>query len=277
MQRDFDPGYFREPYRTLVGDFPDETVYPLDSFRVEWGPIFHRGRIDGSARILVIGQDPAAHEAIVRRILVGEAGQRIQGLLTRLGIDHSYVFINTFLYSVFGQAGGEHHVTDAAIASYRNQWIDAIVADQKIEAIMTLGHLADLAYQQWHTTENGAGNTSAYVTVLHPTYPESASRTGSITKADAFARLCKSWNNALELLHPVITPDTEVPLKLYGTTLTKDDLTPIQSGDLPAGLPEWMYSLDAWAARTGTTNQMKRATITVTIPTAARTWPPLVG
>ena len=81
MDREFDRGYYRQPYRDLVSNFPDESVYPLDSFRVEWGPVFHRGRLDGSARVLVIGQDPATHETIARRILVGEAGQRAQGLL----------------------------------------------------------------------------------------------------------------------------------------------------------------------------------------------------
>ncbi len=33
-----------------------------DQFRVEWGPIFLRGRLDGPARVLVIGRDPAQHE-----------------------------------------------------------------------------------------------------------------------------------------------------------------------------------------------------------------------
>ena len=56
-----------------------------------------RGRLDGSARVLVIGQDPAQHEAIARRILIGEAGHRVQGLLAKLGIDHSYTMVNTFL------------------------------------------------------------------------------------------------------------------------------------------------------------------------------------
>jgi len=31
---------------------------------------------------------------------VGEAGQRVQGFLSRLGIDRSYVMVNAFLYSV---------------------------------------------------------------------------------------------------------------------------------------------------------------------------------
>ena len=59
-----------------------------------------------------------------------QAGQRAQGLLTRLGIDRSYVFINTFLYSVYGQSGGSRHIDDPAISAYRNRWINAIVADQ---------------------------------------------------------------------------------------------------------------------------------------------------
>lgn len=83
----FDPGYAEEPFKSLCEDYPDSTVYPADDFRVEWGPIFHRGRLDGSARVLVIGQDPAQNESIVRRILVGEAGQRTQGFLAKLGIE----------------------------------------------------------------------------------------------------------------------------------------------------------------------------------------------
>ena len=52
--------------------------------------------------MLLIGQDPAQHEAITRRILVGEAGQRTQGFLAKLGITRSYVMVNTYLYSVYG-------------------------------------------------------------------------------------------------------------------------------------------------------------------------------
>ena len=106
MAHTFCTGYVREPYDTLVGDYPGEDVYPPADFRTEWGPIFHRGRLDGTARVLVLGQDPAAHESIARRILVGEAGQRVQGLLARAGVTTSYVMLNTFLYSVYGQGGG---------------------------------------------------------------------------------------------------------------------------------------------------------------------------
>jgi hypothetical protein len=270
---EFDPGYQRPPYAALVADYPDDTVYPADSFRVEWGPIFHRGRLDGTARVLIIGQDPAAHEAICRRILVGEAGQRTQALLARLGITRSYLLINALLYSVYGQSGGTRHVNDPGIAAYRHRWLDAIAGDNALEAIISLGELADRSYQAWKTTPTGAANTAAYATVRHPTYPESASRSGGITKAEAMQRLTTSWNQALDALHPVITPDQPTPLQHFGPVITKTDTTAIPNRDLPPGLPAWMRSLDAWAARTGPDAQTKRATITVTIPRTARTWP----
>ena len=112
-----------------------------------------------------------------------------------------------------------------------------------------------------------------YSTVLHPTYPDSASRTGTITKAQAFAKLCASWNTSLQALAPVITPDVARALVLYGSTITKEEHTVIPAADLPAGLPDWMRSLDAWAKRSGADAQMKRATLTVTVPKSSRTWP----
>jgi hypothetical protein len=275
MTQAFDPGYGAGVFADLVGDAPGAETYPSDAFRVEWGPIFHRGRLDGSARVLVVGQDPAAHEAICRRILVGEAGQRLQGLLAKLGVDRSYVLVNTFLYSVFGQQGGERHIGDAGIADYRNRWLDAISAAADLQAIISLGHLADKAYQAWKATPAGGACIAAYATVLHPTYPESASRGGKITKAAALARLCVSWNAALDALGPAITPDTPVPLVHYGKAIAADELRPIPAADLPAGVPAWMGGLAAWAARKGSDAQTKRATIVVSVPRGARPWPPL--
>jgi hypothetical protein len=55
MPLDFDPDY-RAPYDQLCREFPDETVYPAKDFGIKWGPVFHRGRLDGTARVLAIGQ-----------------------------------------------------------------------------------------------------------------------------------------------------------------------------------------------------------------------------
>src|SRR3954467_12556923 len=130
---DFDPGPVSEPFATLVREAPAGDVYPPSDFRVEWGPIFHRGRLDGTARILVVGQDPGQHESVARRILVGEAGQRVQAFLRKLGIDRSYVMVNAYLSSVYGQRAGERHAVAPAIAAYRRRWLDAIAAGGGLE------------------------------------------------------------------------------------------------------------------------------------------------
>jgi hypothetical protein len=62
---------------------------------------------------------------------------------------------------------------------------------------------------------------------------------------------------------------------LYGETLEPDDLAPIPERDLPPGIPAWMRSIEAWAARKGETVEAKRATLFVTIPWSHRPWPPL--
>src|SRR5688572_9740660 len=137
MQHPFDSGYGNEPFLTLASGYPESDVYPSSQFRVEWGPIFHRGRLDGSARVLVIGQDPAQHESVIRRILVGEAGRRVQGFLAKLGITHSYVFINAYLYSVYGSVRAKTRRAPPLLA-YRNRWLDALLLDRKVEGVLAL-------------------------------------------------------------------------------------------------------------------------------------------
>src|SRR5881394_1647126 len=122
MPHPFDAGYALQPFRGLAENYPEADVYPPGQFRVEWGPIFHRGRLDGSARVLVIGQDPAQHETVIRRILVGEAGRRLQGFLAKLGIATSYVCINTYLYSVFGSVKAAT-ARSPALVDYRQRWL----------------------------------------------------------------------------------------------------------------------------------------------------------
>ncbi len=272
MTGEFCPGY-PPPYDGLVAAAPGTDAYPPAAFRTEWGPIFHRGRLNGTARLLVIGQDPAAHEAIARRILIGVAGQRAQGLLSRLGFTGSYTMVNTFLYSVYGQSGGEQHQHDPAIVAYRNQWLDTIAAHNQLEAVVTLGSLAADAYETWSATPTGQACHAYHAALLHPTYPESASASGSITLAAAMKQLLDNWNAALPGLHAAITnPDQAPDPALYGASFAPGDLTEIPAADLPPGLPAWMRSLEEWAARQGTTADEKRATIAVVIPKDLRVW-----
>jgi uracil-DNA glycosylase len=151
---DFDPGPVTEPFATLAREYPGTETYPAKDFRAEWGPIFHRGRVDGSARVLVVGQDPGQH-SIAHRILVGEAGQRAQGFLHKLGIERSYVMLNCYLYSVYGQQAGERHAGDPEIAAYRHRWFDALFESSPIEAVVAFGHLGREAFERWKKTPKG--------------------------------------------------------------------------------------------------------------------------
>jgi uracil-DNA glycosylase len=274
MSHPFDPGYARQPFMALCAEYPGADVYPARDFRTEWGPIFHRGRLDGSARVLVLGQDPGAHEAVVRRILVGEAGQRVQGFLARLGIESSYVMVNAFLYSVASQQGGERHRDDPRIAEYRHRWLDALLVDGQVEAVVAFGRLADVAFRRWKATPAGREVTVAYEPVPHPTYPDSVARHDPARLAPAMRTMLARWNRALERLAARIEqPDVPRELVPYGEALAPADLAPIPERDLPAGLPAWMRSLEEWAKRAAVTpGDPARATLVVTVPKGERPW-----
>lgn len=137
MSHEFDEGYHNEPFRTLCMSFPGEDIYPQSEFHVEWGPIFHRGRLNGSAKVLLIGQDPAQHETILRRILVGEAGRRVQGFMAKLGITRNYVMINTFLYNVYSSTHANTR-KNSNLVSYRNNWIRGVLENGNIEAVVAI-------------------------------------------------------------------------------------------------------------------------------------------
>ena len=255
----------------MVEAAPAAEAYPPDAFRLEWGPIFHRGRLDGSARILVLGQDPAAHEAIARRILVGEAGQRVQAFLAMLGVVRSYVMVNALLYSVYGQRSGDEHIADPAVLSYRHRWLGAVLDTAPIEAVVAFVRLADSAWRTWCESSE-ASALLPYAAVPHPTMPESSSGGDPVTLQAAYERMLTRWNQALAVLHPAVThPDTARPLLSFDVS-APPPTAPIPAADLPAGCPAWMRSVRPWARRDGADAEAKRATIVVTVPEGERPW-----
>jgi len=266
MARSFDPGYFEEPFRTLVREYPGGDVYPSGQFRIEWGPIFHRGRLDGSPRVVVIGQDPAQHETIVRRVLVGEAGRRLQGFLAKLGITTSYAIVNTFLYSVFGSVKAATR-RDPRLSAYRNRWLDALLIGKHVEGVLALGDAAREAWEMWKATAAGAALDVAFAPITHPTQPESSSKGDKAKLGDATKKMLKNWNVGLQTLAPAIAhPDASRPLVLYGDVWGPDDRLPVPEADFPAGLPAWMHQQDGWAKRAGADMLAKRRNITITVP-----------
>ena len=275
MPHPFDPGPVAEPFSRLAADYPGAETYDPERFRTEWGPIFHRGRLDGSARILVLGQDPGQHESIARRCLVGEAGQRVQGLLWKLGIERSYVMVNAFLYSVYGQPRREE-LPDllAATARYRKRWLDALLDSTDVRAVVAFGAIAEQAFLDWQRTASGKRFEGHFEPLTHPTMPDATARPGSAGYQAAMRRLLEQWNAGLERLDAALGPDRDRQRTLvpYGDELLPDDRKQIPELDLPPGTPPWMRSLKQWATRKGSTAELKRATIEVRIPADERPW-----
>jgi hypothetical protein len=263
---EFCPGYVNDPFLTLAADYPDETAYPQADFRTEWGPIFHRGRLDGTARILLIGQDPGQHENVLRRILSGEAGRRVQGFLAKIGINRSYVLINALLYSVYGTEGAKY-VSKPLVTAYRNQWMTGILAGGSIQAVVTFGGMAEKAWKTYLKTSAAPAGVQVHH-LTHPTFPESAGGTAAI-RASNTKKMLLQWNGALQSLFGAVQGDVPVPALLpYGAGFKDTEKGDIPSFDLPAGTPKWMYDDDGWAKRVGSTAAAKRANISITVPKA---------
>lgn len=264
----FCEGYGREPFRALCEVYPGAEAYHADSFLTEWGPVFHRGRLDGSARVFILALAPARMELVARRNMVGIDGPRMQGFLAKIGITQSYVMINTYLYGIARAKQIQEHGQHAAIAAYRHAWMDALIGGQ-IEAVISLGNRAEEAWQQWKATPAGMKVNPLHVNMTHPTQPESASRGDEKRHAAAMATMLEQWNAAIvQLRQAVRSVDAPHEKTMYGSTLTAADLRPIPSMDLPAGLPDWMRQGENFAHRRGETADEKRRSILVTRPGA---------
>jgi hypothetical protein len=262
----FCPGYYREPFISLCSQVPDQSVYPPKDFYVEWGPVFHRGRLDGTARVLILGMVPTQLEIIARRILVGEGGQRVQGFLAKLGLTRSYVMVNTFIYSIANSKAPAIYQDHPAMTAYRHAWLDALVTPE-IDAVIGLGARADASFSAWLLTPAGRGFAGTYVNIIHPTQPESAAHGNPARLASSTAALLDNWNAGLELLHKQIrSPDRIVKLVPYQNGFVADDVLPIPLFDLPAGTPAWMGEARVWATRPSGDRLAKRASITISPP-----------
>ncbi|HEX5826368.1 MAG TPA: hypothetical protein VFY23_02525 [Candidatus Limnocylindrales bacterium] len=220
---DFDPG----PPTTFHGHFdalPDYGPF-RQHFWFDWGPVFYRGRLDGSARVVCVASDPGPTERVASRTLVGDAGQRVQGFLAKLGLTRSYLCLNAFAYALFPSHGFSVGpvLTDPDHRRWRNDLFDLALGPQVV-AFIAFGRLAREALDLWP----GAAATTV-VEVAHP------------SSRDA-TRLLDEWRAAIAQLRPLVTPDPDgnATLPTYGSKFLERDYAPIPRGDLPFGVPAWL-------------------------------------
>jgi hypothetical protein len=229
---EFDPG----PPAQLAELFervPDPPV--IDDFWFDWGPIFYRGRVDGSARLLCVGSDPGPTERVAGRGLVGNAGQRVQGFLTKLGLTRSYVCLNAWVYALHpSRASAERaRLDDADQLAWRNE-LYAAVSGPSLQAIVAFGEMAQAAVALWDDRPDVPVHE-----VPHP-----SSRDEDV--------LLHSWRAAVSDLRGVVTADADGDdaLPNYGSQFSDDDYAPVPRRDLPFGAPAFLGD-DAWARALG--------------------------
>jgi uracil-DNA glycosylase len=231
---EFDPGP-PSAIQTLFEQAPLAAYESLPTrFRLVWGPIYYRGRTDGSARVIIVGQDPAADENIARRTLVGTAGQRLQGYLRKLGLTRSYVIVNSLLYSIVGQFDTQMRsfVDQPAVSAWRNQLFDALLTPST-EAILAFGNGAKHVVSKWP----GAAALKAQGRVF-----ELIHMTAQPTSA-----VLTNWSGKLAAIAAKVAPDPDGQRDLtpyVGPTFKKTDLERIPMRDLAFGAPIWMGSGD---------------------------------
>lgn len=225
---EFDPGP-PVKFTRLFEQLPSYEAFK-ELFWYDWGPVFYRGRLNGSARLLCIASDPGPTERLVGRNLVGDAGQRVQGFLTKLGLTRSYVCLNAHVYALHpGQASkGTLVLNDPTILSWRNDLYDA-AKGKNVQAIVAFGAQAQHAIALWP----GKGTLPVF-NIPHPSSRD-------VTK------LLDAWRAAVESLRAIVTPDVDgdPTLPNYGTTFAEADYTPIPMRDLPFGVASWIGN-DAW-------------------------------
>ncbi len=141
---EFDPG----PPHDIVEIFarlPDYGPYK-ENFWYDWGPIFYRGRLDGSARVLCVASDPGPTERVAMRTLVGDAGQRVQGFLARIGLTRSYLCLNAFAHALFPSRSSQAPwmLRDPAHLAWRNRLFGA-VRSPGLQAVVAFGENAQEA------------------------------------------------------------------------------------------------------------------------------------
>ncbi len=229
MSVEFDKGP-PKTIATLFSQHPDYTPVK-DFFWFNWGPIFYRGRLNKTARVLCVASDPGPTERIGGRALIGNAGQRVQGFLSKIGITKSYVCLNGFVYALHPShlSDGIKLLSDPTHTKWRNKVFSAVKGPQ-LQAIIAFGDVAKKTVDLW----DKKGDVPVFKT-YHPSYRGEE------------AKLLTDWNRVVNEVRQVVTKDSDgdntVPV--YAETFRESDYAPVPRRDLPFGVPDFLGD-DAW-------------------------------
>jgi hypothetical protein len=220
------PEFDRGPLVAFADHFARVPDPPFkERFWFDWGPVFFRGRTNGTARVLCVASDPGATERIAGRTLVGDAGQRVQGFLARLGLTRSYLCVNAFAYALFPSEAGTagDMLRDADQMTWRNRLFD-LARGPELRAVVAFGRVAQDAVSLWP-----GASAQPVVEVPHPSSHDEQ-------------ELLDSWRAAVIDLRNSIPPDDDGSASgpNYGPAFSEADYAAIPRRDLPFGAPAFL-------------------------------------
>jgi len=219
--QEFDPGP-SAAYEAIFATAPDLGTLHPDRFREQFGGVMYRGRLDGTARVILVGQDPSTDETLARRAFVGFSGQRVQGLLLKLGINRSYTMVNTFHFGIHGQYDAEMKSISQSspVLSFRNKLLDNLAKDNHLEIIIAIGVGAREAVEMWP----GSADYNVFQ-LVHPSAPVGA--------------VLPNWKENLNAMRAAVRSEVEPDLTEYSDLWQPQDAIDIPRFDLPFGIPAW--------------------------------------
>jgi hypothetical protein len=239
-----DPGP-NSSFQAIFAATPD-FVAATGETKVFWhnfGNLFYRGRLDGSARVMFIASDPGPAECLpfVRRSLIGDSGQKTQGFLAKLGLTRSYVLVNAFSVAMRPSEktkGLAILKNNLAIRQSRHDFYNAILSSGQIEAIVAFGEVAQIALAEWEKANAAVKNLPRFKLA----HPAAVDRSGSGNDA-----ALKGWAKGITDLRAIVTPDADGDTSLpnFGKYFTEADYVRIPRRDLPAVAPIYVGD-DSW-------------------------------
>lgn len=137
-----------------------------DKFRWIFGPMWYRGRLESQkVKVFVVGQEGAQDENLSNRAFTGSTGTKTQKFLNHLGVYRSYLFMNTFVYTINGQlepdnkdfnwleqgVGAKKSASDSPIVYYRHQLFNNMAQEnnETLSLIMGVGAGGKASVATW--------------------------------------------------------------------------------------------------------------------------------
>lgn len=238
-----------------------------EQFRWHFGPMFYRGRLTpNSVKVLVIGQEGGQDESLSHRAFTGGTGARLQGFVRYLGIEESYLFLNTFVYSIYGQydASLKWLAQDPAspVVLHRHNIFNYVLSQNDVRLVVAVGQAAKESVVTWIKSRGGScpdgpgnlttaqadklGAHTKAIGVMHP---------GSAGKGGSAAAVSKDFKKAIGKIKQWIAADASwLPADASGS---RDFSKEYSYGSDPVPFRDFPYGMTWRLGRDGTSSNRK--------------------